>query len=220
MALIICSECNSEYSDKASACPKCGCPTKAAIRDVKPAVSCEMPAMVVPVLKGTKKIAYWIIGGLAVFIVGVVWMGNGKRAEVVVKNTETTVAAPVVVPWATKAEAALGEIFSDGKALRVISEGILKIIHHSGTDAMVTDFSSEKKGDEAVICRLVLQWKGGLSGSEYQTVLIWELGKNLHGSVRVESDNAPVSITAEELGELDKYFETVLYKAVKDTAGE
>ena len=29
MSLIICSECGKEYSDKASACPNCGCPTNA-----------------------------------------------------------------------------------------------------------------------------------------------------------------------------------------------
>ena len=27
MALIKCSECGKEFSDKASACPNCGCPT-------------------------------------------------------------------------------------------------------------------------------------------------------------------------------------------------
>lgn len=29
MSLIICSECGKEYSDKANACPNCGCPTNA-----------------------------------------------------------------------------------------------------------------------------------------------------------------------------------------------
>ena len=29
MALIICSECGKEFSDKASACPNCGCPIEA-----------------------------------------------------------------------------------------------------------------------------------------------------------------------------------------------
>ena len=29
MSLIVCSECGKEYSDKASACPNCGCPTHA-----------------------------------------------------------------------------------------------------------------------------------------------------------------------------------------------
>ena len=29
MSLIVCSECGKEYSDKASACPNCGCPTNA-----------------------------------------------------------------------------------------------------------------------------------------------------------------------------------------------
>lgn len=27
MALMVCSECGKEYSDKAAACPNCGCPT-------------------------------------------------------------------------------------------------------------------------------------------------------------------------------------------------
>lgn len=30
MALITCNECGKEYSDKASACPNCGCPTVSA----------------------------------------------------------------------------------------------------------------------------------------------------------------------------------------------
>lgn len=30
MSLIVCHECGKEYSDKASACPNCGCPTNAA----------------------------------------------------------------------------------------------------------------------------------------------------------------------------------------------
>ena len=28
MALIVCTECGKEFSDKAAACPNCGCPTE------------------------------------------------------------------------------------------------------------------------------------------------------------------------------------------------
>ncbi len=32
MALIICPECKKEFSDKATACPNCGCPTKVIVK--------------------------------------------------------------------------------------------------------------------------------------------------------------------------------------------
>ena len=34
MALITCSECGNEYSDKAAACPVCACPTTEQIKEV------------------------------------------------------------------------------------------------------------------------------------------------------------------------------------------
>ena len=36
MALIICSECGKEFSDKAAACPNCGCPTEEVIQQPVP----------------------------------------------------------------------------------------------------------------------------------------------------------------------------------------
>lgn len=35
MALIRCTECGKEFSDKASSCPNCGCPTESIIQPVK-----------------------------------------------------------------------------------------------------------------------------------------------------------------------------------------
>ena len=40
MAMIICPECNKRFSDKAMACPECGCPTASI---VKKAVSSDLP---------------------------------------------------------------------------------------------------------------------------------------------------------------------------------
>lgn len=34
MALITCSECNKEFSDKASTCPNCGCPTMEVLKEI------------------------------------------------------------------------------------------------------------------------------------------------------------------------------------------
>nr|DAO72309.1 MAG TPA: Thaumarchaeal output domain 1 [Caudoviricetes sp.] len=35
MALITCTECGKEFSDKAAACPNCGCPTEYVIQETK-----------------------------------------------------------------------------------------------------------------------------------------------------------------------------------------
>lgn len=34
MSLIICSECGKEFSDKASSCPNCGCPTEEILKEI------------------------------------------------------------------------------------------------------------------------------------------------------------------------------------------
>ena len=33
MALITCTECGKEFSEKASACPNCGCPTEEILKN-------------------------------------------------------------------------------------------------------------------------------------------------------------------------------------------
>ena len=34
MSLIICTECGKEFSDKAPACPNCGCPTSEILNEI------------------------------------------------------------------------------------------------------------------------------------------------------------------------------------------
>lgn len=41
MSLIICTECGKEFSDKATACPNCGCPTLEIINEINQAIESE-----------------------------------------------------------------------------------------------------------------------------------------------------------------------------------
>ena len=41
MALIKCVECNSEFSDQATACPKCGCPKEVSLKAIKDQIIAE-----------------------------------------------------------------------------------------------------------------------------------------------------------------------------------
>ena len=42
MALIICSECGKEYSNKATSCPNCGCPTEIALDELNESITKEL----------------------------------------------------------------------------------------------------------------------------------------------------------------------------------
>ena len=44
MALIICTECGKEFSDKASACPNCGCPIEEILKITDESMDTDLPA--------------------------------------------------------------------------------------------------------------------------------------------------------------------------------
>lgn len=53
MALIICTECSKEFSNKAAACPNCGCPTEEVLKSLSqtttPNLNTEKPKAIVTV---------------------------------------------------------------------------------------------------------------------------------------------------------------------------
>lgn len=51
MALIKCSECGKEFSDKANACPNCACPVEQSIETRKVIITQKRWACLVAVLK-------------------------------------------------------------------------------------------------------------------------------------------------------------------------
>jgi len=68
MALINCSECGAEVSDKAASCPKCGAPITAA-KEVE-----KVGVQVQTIQETSKKLKLQaLISGL-VFIIGMVWL--------------------------------------------------------------------------------------------------------------------------------------------------
>lgn len=58
MALIICEECGKEYSDKAGACPNCGCPTPVKVDTSKNVRSLDDSFKCNKVAKGANILSY------------------------------------------------------------------------------------------------------------------------------------------------------------------
>ena len=46
MALIKCTECGKEFSDRAAACPNCGCPTDIILEDIEKEKSIQQKKIV------------------------------------------------------------------------------------------------------------------------------------------------------------------------------
>lgn len=78
MALINCSECNAQISDKAVACIKCGAPIA---QPNQPAPTTPAPAVVVTTQQTSKKFKFGqVIGALLIFL-GVVSCADGHTDE-------------------------------------------------------------------------------------------------------------------------------------------
>lgn len=68
MALINCSECNHEVSDKAEACPKCGAPIANARESVAAGTQIKT------IQETSKKFKLQTLISVFLFIIGVVWV--------------------------------------------------------------------------------------------------------------------------------------------------
>lgn len=79
MALINCTECNHEVSDKAAACPKCGAPIASARETAAAGTTLNT------VQKTSKKFKLQSAFSTILIIVGIVWVFNSSQSE----QTET-----------------------------------------------------------------------------------------------------------------------------------
>lgn len=83
MALIICPECGKEFSDRAPACPNCGCPVEKENETVSAPEPQKVEITKVSVNKSTKKIIIIVVAILAVIaaIIGIVAATKASSAK-------------------------------------------------------------------------------------------------------------------------------------------
>lgn len=122
------------------------------------------------------------------------------------------VSAPTV-PWATRAETAMRSVLADPKQRHELAVAILEITHPSGTEPRLMADSTVVSHVTGEMLEVLfdVRWKGGILGTEYQTIVKWECMPERgltsgHVRVTVPADNAPIGQDAESLAKLDAYF--------------
>lgn len=219
MALIVCGECRNEYSDKATACPKCGCPTPAGM----PTTAGQ--AAPVPESKSGGRIKREVRGLVRAVVIILVLAVGGWLALRFFGNKDiaNNVASKLgvgkaVIPWEDRAESAI-RLMMQGESRQTVAASIIKVVHPSGQTPELESLDIEKENHQLAVSFKVT-WKGGLVGTKYATTVQWTAWKGGHVGVMVVEDTAPMQATPEELKQLDEYFRSQVYPPVNENAGE
>ncbi len=126
-----------------------------------------------------------------------------------------TNSAPVVADnsgWTTTAVSTFRSLLSTALSTQLAAE-VQGVTHPSGKAPSLGQVSIASKGD-TVTAHISVNWRGGFLGTPYVTTIVWDFNQQRHIQARVESDNAPTRVAAANAAQLDKWFETQLYRAV------
>ena len=119
-----------------------------------------------------------------------------------------------LIPWTTKADIVARKLL-EGESGENVAKSIQGIAHPTGTDAKFSRGDVLMVGDKMSVT-IAADWRGGLSGGSYTTVVVWEFDERQHRGTQVLSDNAPFAVEAANLKQLDEYFRTQVYARVQD----
>jgi len=213
--LITCNECKSEFSDKAAACPKCGCPNNL-IPNNNPALASTTGTSPI---KKVKKGFFWIAGTAIAIIIGF-WVGlrffSGEGGAAIANQIVTN----AVIPWSDRAESTLKSIVDTENNRQMLANALLVCIHPSGKDSVLSDIQYEKQDAESLNVRFTLDWKGGFIGTGYKSTILWSISSAGHIRSAVESDTAQISVSKEDLERLNDYLKNNFLKSLKESMGE
>ena len=205
--LIICDECKSEYSDKAPACPKCGCPNHLVSKS-------ENATMSVPKSQTGRKLLFGLIGTPIVLILGF-WFGlkffSGEGGAALADQ----IVVQTLVPWSERAKSTLQSLLDTGENKQILANALLASVHPSGQDAVLSNVLYEAQGDDRLTVKFHVDWKGGMMGKRYKTVISWTIGKEGHVNAGVDNDTAIIGISSEDLDRLNGYLKDNFSKSLK-----
>lgn len=135
--------------------------------------------------------------------------GQGTKDVVHALALESGVAAKLV-PWPDRAEPALRPFMSANADL--VARAIQGITHPSGKEPDLQEFDIAKLSDRVQVT-IKVTWKGGVIGTQYQTVVVWELAESGHVSATVLYDTALIQVAEQNKGQLDTFFRSKIYPA-------
>lgn len=204
MALTKCSACDGSVSSAAVSCPHCGHPLAGSSRTMKPT--------------GPSSLRRNIGALILLFLVGVFiykgFLNQEQRDQV---NTLASATGLPVVPWIDRAETAARRTF-DSRSGENIASSIQGITHPTGNSPTLQNMSISKIGDTLVV-RFSVNWRGGLLGGHYTTIVEWKCTQTQNLGIEIISDNAAIGIAGNNMRKLERYFQTEVYPVLKSNAG-
>ncbi len=214
MSIQSCPECNGKVSDTATACPHCGKPVNGApapAAQPAPAPVAKSGGFLDP--KKNLKALLGIVVVLGVsgwFIYTFVLNREGKKI-VNVLATQTGVGR-TVIPWHDRAESMLKVTLEKSQAN--LASTIQGICHPTGSKPSYGGHEIRRVGD-AFSVNLRCNWKGGLLGTDYVTLVNWEFKESGHVRAVVTQDNSSFAVAPENAKKLDEYFRTEVYAVLR-----
>lgn len=106
----------------------------------------------------------------------------------------------------------------DGPSDASMARTIRGITHPTGNNARLRSYDIRRMGDKISV-RISTDWQGGFSGDDYTTDVVWEFDEAHHVVAEVVSDNALVSVAAENARVLDEYFRREFYPVLWTNTG-
>jgi hypothetical protein len=151
---------------------------------------------------------------LVLIVLGGIWFfynlsDQGGKDAIGQFASQTGIGAQVI-PWADRADTAVRKLIERNK--QKIAEAIQGITHPTGNNPVLTDLSISKFSDR-VLVEMVVEWKGGILGTQYSTSVAWEIDKKNHINAKVIADSAALGVEARNKDALNEYFRTKVYPA-------
>lgn len=94
-----------------------------------------------------------------------------------------------------------------------LAAAVLGRLHSTGKRPALKTVDA-RAGPTGVVVSIATDWRGGVLGSPYITVVRWEFNERRHISTVVPQDNAAIRISPDALKALNSYLETQLYPLV------
>jgi hypothetical protein len=214
MSVMSCPDCNGKVSDTATTCPHCGKPTKAA-----PAAPVQAPAS--PAKSGggfldpkrnlKALLGFVLVLGLSGWIIYTFVLNREGKKIVNVLASQSGVTR-AVIPWQDRAESMLTVTLNRSKDN--LASTIMNTCHPTGSKPSYGGHEIRRVG-EAFSINIRCNWKGGVLGTDYVTVVNWEFKESGHVKAVVTQDNSAFTVAADNAKKLDEYFRTEVYAVLR-----
>lgn len=120
----------------------------------------------------------------------------------------TSIGIQKLIPWEERAITATKTTIINSK--QNLASTIISLSHPSAENSRLADFSVTRAG-EIIKVQFQFEFTGSLTGAKYTQYGEWKFAKNQDFGYIIISDNAPFSVTQEDLSKIQTYFQSEVY---------